>query len=344
VKEIGSFILAFSENVPNLSQEAIIKVLDAWNALQKKLLTGVNLNVENASSGANEAYRISADITPLLNTLQEAATYQDGFLRFRQLQRSEKERAVLSIPFTLLAQHKCNKGYQAHHALTVLIQQIYLAMNLAAPGSAHFPLIRFNGKDSENFAIPALHASPFIHAYWCAHEDRWPPVSTLQLDSVWSWLETLSLSASNTAILSTSKVLFGLLDTAQNGNPFGLKEVQMIWHMLALLTQSHTQADATITRRRIAALFGQTANENDSLAALYRIRNDFVQGNYPTRRPALMCHDADDEIIEQLKAHNTPAEEGLSVVIAMLQKLISNQASAFSFHETVGFERGAHGQ
>ncbi len=53
------------------------------------------------------------------------------------------------------------------------------------------------------------------------------------------------------------------------------------------------------------------------------------------RRPALIVHEADDPVLQQLEMHNSPVEQGAAIVLALIQDLIHHDAAEYRFTQQV---------
>lgn len=327
--------VAIGQAVPNLPQSLQAAALDAWrqasNALQNK-----PFSVEDPFGERLDVYTLSMDLSSIIAVLEKAESNAGGFIKFRQDMRENKAgNAVAVVKIELTAKQAPKTEIAYYHAAAVALQQLYLCLNIAVPGSCQFVELTFPDDATASFDPLNLESAPFIDGYLNSVDAQWPLIKPMDVASVWAWLDGLQTSETDTAILATNKVLFGLLELGHSQSGLKSKNIVLICHLLELLTDS-SAADSL--RRRLQLMIGSRPGEGDSLHELYRLKQSYITGARPYRRQALKVHDLEEESIAQLATHNSPAEEGLAIIIAVLQKLVEAKASGFGFEEQITLE------
>jgi hypothetical protein len=81
-------------------------------------------------------------------------------------------------------------------------------------------------------------------------------------------------------------------------------------------------------------------NDRSWISGFYKLRSDIVHGDYPIFRPRYNEVDADFERVSPHYWEIVRAfDKGVSVVIALLQDLIKNDSSSYTFEETITYRR-----
>ena len=325
--------VSIGQAVPNLTGTAATAAIAAWREAQQ-LLQQCPFSVEDPFSEQQDGYSLSMDVSSVIAVLDKAAKTDGGFPKFRQQLREKPQAdAVATIRITLAAKGTPHGELAYYHASAVALQQLYLCLNIAAPGSCQFVDTRFPDVATASFDPLNLESAPFVDGYLNSVDAEWPVIKPLAVATVWNWLDAMNTSETDTAILSTNKVLFGLLELGYSQSGLKNKNIVLICHLLELLTETTLADSLNQVRSRLKLMLGSRSQEGDSLHELYRLKQNYISGARPYRRQALKIHDTQEESIRQLATHNSPAEEGLAIIIAVLQKLVQANASGFKFEE-----------
>jgi hypothetical protein len=323
------------QNTPAKLEQAIIT---AWEQADS-LLSQTPFKVESLSNKKLDTYSLSMDLQEVRGFLATAHAYDGGFTRYQQTLRQSAtniKQPVIKIELTAEAAPENTIAY--YHAAAVALQQLYLVMNIAVPGSCQFIDAKCLGDEALCFDPPSLDATPFMDAYLYSSNTQWPNLSHMEVAQVWHWLDQLKTSQTETAILAINRVMFGLLELGYS--QFGLsdRDANLIYGLLELLTSTEPGKNYTLLRKRTALILGDINDDGQFAHALYQLKKQHNKGERPFRRQALKVHDYSEERLRHLRIHNSPVEEGLAVIVATLQQLCTHLGSGYRFNENVSTE------
>jgi len=330
--------VAVSQPLQNTPAKLEPAIISAWKQADT-LLTQTPFKVESLSNKKLDTYQLSMDLGEVITFLAQAHAYDGGFTKYRQALRQGKtpvKEPVIRIELIADAAPESTIAY--YHAAAIALQQLYLVLNIATPGSCQFIDAKYLGDEALSFDPPSLDATPFIDAYLYSTNAQWPNLKHMDVSQTWNWLDQLKTSQTETAILSINRVLFGLLELGHS--QFGLsdKDANLIYGLLGLLTDAEQNNNHALLRKRTALILGDINDEGQFAHVLYQLKKQHNKGERPFRRQALKVHDYSEEQLRNLRIHNSPVEEGLAVILAILQQLCEEQGSGYRFHENVTTE------
>ncbi|WP_020410117.1 hypothetical protein [Hahella ganghwensis] len=319
--------------IPNGGIDATGKIISLWQ-LVDGYFTDRKFVVEDPYRGQLGEYRISLDAKALINLMQTARDNNESFDIYRQMHAADSSVAINSeLHMTVEALNSRTEPYSMYHAASVFIQQLLLGMNLALPGSCQFLDTRFAGPHAHRFEAQDFDSKAFSDAMLSATEHGWPKLHELSFETVWGWFERAGTSERNTAITTINKVLIDMLKIAQQRYRYGARTAMLVGNQLEMLVGTSDDADMQHLRERVSLILGRPPESADCFKELYRLREALFKGEHPVRRPALVYHNADEEIMQQLAQHNSGVEKALAVVLSLLQDLVQNDADGYQFSE-----------
>lgn len=331
-----SIEVSIAHPVPNVSSDMEDSVIQVW-AQAQEALQRATFKVEDPFGDKLDVYQLTMDFSQVQAILAEAK--QVGFSEYRQrvLRSGEPvNRAVIAIQ--LEVEQAPEQLLTFYHAAGVALQQLFLALNIAVPGSCQILQAQYMGSECSSFDPPALEASPFVNAYLSSVDTQWPTIKALGFQEVWQWFEKLEVSETEIALQPVTKVLFGLLELSQAQSELNSRDALLVSHLLELLTDMEEMEHMGLLKSRVKLILGEGVEEGDSLAELYRMKHDYVLGERPIRRPTLKLHDPEEELVQQLRVHNSPVEEGIAIVLSILQVLCATKGCRYRFDESVTVE------
>ena len=326
--------LIIDDVIPNAGDNESAWIVSAWEGLSKHLQS-VPFQVEDPYRAELDKFTVSVDVSEVIAILKQAVEVKGGFANYLQAAIDEDLPMGAVISMTLESDAANMEKYTLYHAVSVLTQQIMLAMNICLPGSCQFLEAYFEGDQSELFETPEFDSEMFTNGWLSAFDSEWPQLKPLKFAEVWQWLTDQATSETDTAIRPINKVLFGLLELCQPRSMFEARDALLMAHMLETLTDAEDNSQSDVVRDRVVSILGEPSPKADSFNELYRLKKAMIRGDLPVRRPALTFHDADEEILQQLEAHNSPIEQALAVLLGMLQDLVINNAKGYKFSEQV---------
>lgn len=223
-----------------------------------------------------------------------------------------------------------------------VLYQIFLAMNLAVPGSCDFysaavsPLSS-DGNDPRKEELLLLTGSVFEGAAELGEKWNWPILQDLPIQKVLGWIQQIGLPESHFAHFTTERAIYGLLHVC---NQTDISPSEVVWLAQALETLFDTpQAGISkVLRERIFLVLGEPSENSKKIKkainAFYDYRSRYVHGEIPIPNPmSLRLSDSSlDDFINELMEH---VDLAILLVVAALQKLIIQGGSNFEFSEAV---------
>jgi len=327
VKTIEVLVSQPVPNVPTSMEAAIISV---WEQAQSDLADD-DFTVEDPVNQKQMTYKLRVDFSEIITLLKMAREYEGGFTKYRQYLRLDnaKQKPPI-IRIHLEAPENPENILSYYHAAAVFLQQWFLAMNISVPGSCQILEAKYIHDETNSFDPPSLQAAPFIDAYLNSLDQQWPEVKHLNFGVVSRWLSKLQTSRTETALYPINKILFGLLELGQKSLGLTNKHSVLVAKLLDMITESGFD-NPRLVRSRIGLILG---SETNSISELYRLRDEHVKGARPFKRHALRVYDYEEEVLRNLRVHKSPVEEGLAILLALVQKLCSEDASSFLFEES----------
>jgi hypothetical protein len=202
-----------------------------------------------------------------------------------------------------------------------LIHDVFLIMNIAAPGSCDFYLASLvRGDRRRDMSLSNVH---FDAALQLGLDSGWPISRVLELDRVISWFGTIREGVSQLPQNPMEKVLFALLHISK----IDTSPLIVIWLFYAFesLLQTRVGENFSTIVRRLCLLLEADKQQSDLLRKkiriLYDIRSSIVHGGLEVTHP--MNNEILDRRVESsfeklLEATNF----GYAVLLASIQKMI----------------------
>lgn len=320
--------------IPSAGDNETGWILSLWEGANQHL-KNANFKSEDPYRSAVAEFQVSLQLDDVVALMKKAQTSHGSFANYLQAAQQPNGPSTASrivIELQSAAEHL--DLYSLYNAVGTLLHQLVLAFNIALPGS--FPLIgaRYQGPDTHRFEAPQFSADLFTNAWLSAFDANWPTLKPLSFSAVWKWLAARRTSETDVAMASINKVLFGLLELAQHRYMSRHRDGMLVAHMIEILMKV-SDGNVAMIRERVSATLGKPTEKADSFNELYRLKDSLLRGDYPVRRPALIVHEADDPVLQQLEIHNSPVEQGAAIVLAMLQDLVENSAAEYQFTQYV---------
>ncbi|WP_079480600.1 hypothetical protein [Halobacillus salinus] len=221
-----------------------------------------------------------------------------------------------------------------YHYLEHILSNLFMAINLSAPGSISF----YNNelrKSKEIRFIYEYTGELLESAYVESLDLEWPIINKIPLIDTWNWLQSLNSGVAQVAKTQTEKALLSLLTICKGQ---GFSPTDLIWITLSLESLYETPK-AQISKLLLdrISLFLDIPIENKRkhikmIRDLYDVRSRFVHGELNIVHPNL--NDIlDERLLEELDIIITNTEVGLCIIISTLQKMIKNNWTSIHFEE-----------
>lgn len=320
--------------IPNAGDNETGWILSLWEGANQ-LLKDTAFKSEDPYRSAVAEYQVSLQLDDVVALMKKARTSHGSFASYLQAARQANgptTRARIQIELQSAAGH--HDLYALYNTVGTLLHQLVLAFNIALPGSCQLIGTQYQGPDSQRFEAPQFGADLFTNAWLSAFDANWPVLKPIPFRTVWQWLGARRTSETDVAMASINKVLFGVLDIAQHGHTSRHRDGMLVAHMIEILMKV-SDGNVALIRERVIAALGKPGDRADSFNELYRLKESLLRGDYPVRRPALIVHEADDPVLQQLEMHNSPVEQGAAIVLAMIQDLVNSNAAEYQFTQHV---------
>lgn len=326
--------LTIGQAIPNAGESESNWIIAVWEeaqeAIQKK-----PFRVEDPYRAELDDYLVTLDASDIINRLKEARDQGKGFAKYLQAAHLEDLGTSGSMKITVESNGSPLEKFTLYHAVGVFVQQLVLAISISMPGACHLQESAYAGSNRKELEAPGFDSTMFTNGWLSAFEADWPSLKPLKFNDVWEWLKACGISETDTALKPVNKVLFGLLEVGQQMEPFGARDILMVSHMLEMLMSMDEAENPHLLRDRIASVLGAPSAKAGTFTELYRVKNAMIRGEHPVSRPAIVIHDADEEILRQLEQHNSPMEQALAIVLSLLQDLVRQGAMGYRFTEQV---------
>lgn len=232
------------------------------------------------------------------------------------------------------------RRFKASHHVESLIYDIFLMMNIAAPGCCDFGSAtlreRHSSKPFLGVSRFSLSNFQFDCAYLQSKEGKWPSVSTLPLQQVIAWFAATRRGAAQIPENRAEKVLFALLHIGHSD----LSANTVIWVFYGLETLFDTRPGENFQAlvRRAELLLSpstdQSAYLRRQLRSLYDIRSAFVHGGLDVLHP--MNNEAIDNRVDTGYRRLMDAVEfGFALLLASVQEVIRRNWLQPNFEEVL---------
>lgn len=319
--------------IPNGSADTSARIVALWQFIDG-FFNARKFVVEDPCRDQLGEYKVSVDASALIGLMQSAVSAAGSFDSCRQQHAADSQVQIGSrLDLTIEALDAKTDLYSMYNTASVFIQQLLLGMNLALPGSCQFLSTDFAGTHAHRFEAQDFDSKAFHDAHLSAIDHGWPSIRQLDFETVWNWFENAGTSERNTAISPINKVVIDLLKIAQQRYRYGARTAMLVANQLEQLVGTRNDEDMQHARERVSLILGRPPEAADCFKELYRLRLALFLGEHPVRRPDLVFHNADEEIMQQLAQHNSGIEKSLAVVLALLQDLILNNAEGYQFSE-----------
>lgn len=328
-----SFRLNVDNIIPHADPQSSQKVVATWKSASQ-LFNDFKYECIKPSSGNLITQQISLDMSDVLNVLENAIT-QSGSLDSCRKHHIEnrKTRVNASLAFTLKSEDEAIQIGDAYQIASTFLQQLYLAMNLAYPGSCQLLGVEFEGENSHLYEAQSFDSKLFYDARMSAHQQGWPNLQTLELPTTWNWISKQNFSHSDIAISDCNKVLFNMLKLAQQRHRYGSRSALLAAQQIELLLGTRHSGDVKRLRARTRLILDDIPESADCFVELFQLRANLFHGQHPVRRPALICNSPSQERREQIASHNTTIELAAGIITGLIQRLVKTNESKFQFKE-----------
>jgi hypothetical protein len=210
-----------------------------------------------------------------------------------------------------------------------LLQQLFLAINIAEPGTCDFSVCKTIG--DESLKLLELDSEVLNIAFNYAREFTWPTIESLPFEATWRWLHDDLQYDCDVAKTSSQKALFGLLRVCvrRRSVPYDLLIFAEAFE--GLLVKPKSEPILATGRRRLNLLLGEFPEAPDWFDKLYDARSRLAHGSAPIIRPDEMAFE-NPEVKALLEQMFGPEWEATAALLALLQDLVRRDAHAYDLN------------
>lgn len=332
-----SIQLSIGNALPHGNAAESASILALWQEMQtyfrKRAFSAVC-----AGGNASRTYFISLDTGALVALMEQALRGAGSFDAWRQ---AHVRNANKSLAGALLLEISTDAGapeeQEAYEVATLFLQQLVIATNLVQPGACRLLQTAFRGEGGYRHEAQSFDAKLYYGAFRNLRDLGWWQRHNPGFGKVWQWLECAEGSHGPTAIRSLDKVLFTMLKVAEQRNEQSSRTALLVVYQLEMLLDCRNPMDPRHLRNRIRLILGDLPEAADCVNELYGVRDGLLLGSRPVQRPPLIVHDNVAEFMQQVDQHNSAVQLGIALVLVLLRELISHDAQAFVFTESVAF-------
>ena len=320
--------------VPPGNAAETAKTITLWQSISD-VLKHIEFAAPESEHRAGARFSIAGDFDQLVKRFEQAqkeAGSFDAYLKKHVDDATLKTDASLRLSVSHPDDNVNETEF--YRVVTVYLQQLVLAANLAQPGSIQFLHTRFGDAVAHRFEAQEFDSRILYGAAKAAHYNEWPVIKTLDFADVWNWLELCGSSQVTTAISRINKTLFSLLKVAQQRHESSARTALMVVYQLEQLLDCRQADSLDRIRSRMRLVLGDIPESANNLNELARIRSDLFVASQPVHRPPLISHGNSESLRDQMDQHNSAVESGTAMVLALLHDLISRGAQQYQFAES----------
>lgn len=225
--------------------------------------------------------------------------------------------------------------------IKTFLQDLFIAFNISLPFSLHISTIKIDGKPiNENYS--SILYSDLIFLYWDkAKKDNWPVLSKLKFNQTWEWLRKVGFLGNPTAKTPIQKSLNILLDLSSQGTSRVFDLILIAQAFENLLKADYSRGIKSTIESRILKILGEPKKNKKWLSEFYSFRSKAAHGALPLNRSEVGLIFNEPFIFENFDPNHDiflKTEKAASVLLALIQNLIINNAEEFTFNEKFGYK------
>lgn len=329
-RSISDDYLEQIETAHILTWEEANRLLNTWQYHQDGRTVAIDFDWQPVITRLRQTYKVRSEID------QAVARGVEPDLRFPL-------RAV-RVPFSVTVVGEpapSRRKYTAIYHLESFVYDVFVMMNIAAPGCCAFDSARIRElpvRESERLWHDDFGLSDF--SFDLANLDslagKWPPIRNLPLERVVSWYRSVRVGVAQIPNGRMEKTVFALMHIAR----LDISLNTVVWLFYALETFFDTRPGENFRTLvgRIGLLLSPTEAQvkllKRSLRTLYDIRSAFVHGGRDVIHPQ---HNErlDPRVNQSFRELIDTTEFGFAVLLASVQEAASRGWTEMHFTESV---------
>lgn len=328
-----SLILRLGNTLPSDGDTDEALFLAAWRELHSHFKRPRSFSFTD--EGSNKYY-FTLDASDVISALEIDWNTKAGEKAYKERMKAKELLGAKPFSCDISINIKCTTNsvetLNIKRATYRFLQQLFVAMNIACPGSfsTHFSSFLENKLE---IVIPDLSADLLEFSYRTAIKDKWPRVSTCSVAEAWNWLNKQRFHEVDLAEKPAIKAAFAILIL---GIAEGSEEsaILAIARALEALFVDSKEGIQKILNQRLNLVLGVPVTNKTWLTSdpkgFYALRSAIAHGRTMIRPGVLQDNEGKtmDTIFE---TYIIAAERPIAVLIAILQDLVQNQSLGYDF-------------
>jgi hypothetical protein len=184
------------------------EIVAAWTLMESRLKDFVYVWNDPFREQEPTEISVSIDATCVKSFLSSLRDDDESKSRFIQmLERDSDGETVLYLDVSFSHAHVSRRP---DIGLGLFLQDVFLALNIAIPGSCCFHGASVDSSDADIDVLPTPAAERFHAVRFLCEEWRWPILGTVTPVQVWDWLELIGFRACYIADSPTQRAVMAL--------------------------------------------------------------------------------------------------------------------------------------
>lgn len=274
-------------------------------------------------------YEISVDASAMLDFLHANhlnAVEAEGYQR-------EQLPSEPSIRLLITPRGAAQSEQPPLRAVGRFLQQLFLAMNIARPGTCTLSASEYPGITDRRPRPPVLSSDVLDDAFCDSQEGAWPVFRDIPFRQTWDWLHEDLAYDIDIAETPSQKALFGLLRicTRDQWDPDNIPMLAQAFE--SVLGASKGESNGTLVRERLEQVIGAPTTSKKWFNTFYNLRSRIVHGDAPVIRPGGF-HGLADPRVKQIRDEAGELEwRAVAALLALLQDMVMTNTRAYQFEQ-----------
>lgn len=324
----------------------ILKALDEDILFWESISSGIS---KRQYTHNDRSISINADWNKIIKQLKNERTLLDDFYSGRTESRLLLKPALIPVEIIVHSEEEEDEKdtFSHHYPLNFLEQysyDVFLVTNLSRPGVCDFYNLTLSLKPtaSHRKTEDPLRISSYAleYAWEESLEKEFPVLKEIPASETLLWYGNLNLGVRQKAQKPIEKALFSLLHICKTDGD--ISSVVWIFNALEAIFSTRVGEGFTNLISRIVFVLELTPKQESilkkSLRKLYDMRSALIHGGFEVYHP-LRNEVLDKSMDSQFLEVYNNLQFGVSVIIACLQKMITNNSYGLTIKESVSYYR-----
>lgn len=263
--------------------------------------------------------------------------------KFPIFEASERENKTETPLYMDMIYSQSQTSPRPDFGIGLLLQDMFLCMNIAHPGSCCLFGAFAKGDDYEFELIPTPDGERFYAAQLLCDKWQWPNLEAVSPSpiQVWEWLGLIDFRANYFAESSAQRALMALLEASSKRDGAKASTVVELVQALENLYISERTGLVALFRDRIQSVLGAPRTHTKWATRLYEMRSRIAHGSFPSIRPVFyddFCEKYGGIIGDLLDAE----DRAFLTLLATIRDLVLTGSDSYAF--TTSFVRNKAGK